>query len=55
MPVFINEVTAEVPQPPVPKEQSSSLHEQVPVTQPEYDFLKNLNLIEERRRRLEFD
>lgn len=55
MPVFINEVTAEVPQAPVPEVQSRSIQEQSPVTQPEYEFLKSLALIEERKQRLDFD
>jgi hypothetical protein len=55
VPIFINEIRAEIPQAPVPNVQSEAVHEQVPVTQPEYDFLKNLMLIEERRQRLQFD
>lgn len=55
MPVFINEVTAEVPQSPVPEVQSKAPQEQSPVTQPEYELLKSLSLIEERRQRLEYD
>ena len=55
MPVFINEVTAEIPQPVVPEVQSEAPQERSPVTLPEYEFLKSLNLIEERRQRLEYD
>ncbi len=55
MPVFINEITAEVPQSPVPEVQAQAIQEQSPVTQPEYEFLKSLSLIEERQQRLEFD
>ena len=55
MPVFINEVSAEIPMAPVPQTQAQPVHEQIPVTQPEYEFLKNLQIIEERRQRLEFD
>ncbi len=55
MPVFINEVTAEVPQAPVADVQSKPIQERMPVTEPEYQLLQTLNLIEERRQRLEFD
>lgn len=55
MPVFINEITAEVPQGPVPEVQSEATQELSTVTLPEYEFLQSLNLIEERRQRLEFD
>ncbi|MGD8587492.1 MAG: hypothetical protein PVG22_01535 [Chromatiales bacterium] len=55
MPILINEVTAEVPQPPVPKIDSHAVSEAVPLSQPEYEFLQTLDLIEERRARLEFD
>ena len=55
MPVFIHEVTAEIPQPPVPKVQSEAPQEQSSVTMQEYELLKILNLIEERRQRLDYD
>ncbi|WP_185964566.1 hypothetical protein [Aliikangiella marina] len=55
MPVFINEVNAEVPQAVVPEVQSQPKEERTSVSQPEYEFLKTLNIIEERRERLEFD
>ena len=55
MPVFINEVTAEVPQSVVPEVQSQALEEQLPMSQPEYEFMLTLTIIEERRQRLEFD
>lgn len=55
MPVFINEVSAEIPQAPIAETQSQAPQEQTPVTQPEYEFMQNLNLIKERQQRLEFD
>lgn len=55
MPVFINEVSAQIPQAPVPEVQSKPAPEQVNVTQPEYEFIQTLHIIEERRQRLEFD
>ncbi len=55
MPVFINEVTAEIPQSPVPQVQSQPVQEMSPITLAEQEFLKTLNLIEERKQRLEFD
>jgi len=55
MPVFINEVTAEVPPAQVPDVQAQPVEGQVSVSQPEYEFLLKLTIIEERRQRLEFD
>ena len=55
MPVFINEVSAEVPEPVVPKVQSEASEQQLPVTMPEREFMLTLTIIEERRERLQFD
>jgi hypothetical protein len=55
MPVFINEVTAEVPQPQVSATQAKSVENTTKVSPTEYEFLMNLNIIEERKQRLDFD
>lgn len=55
MPVFINEVTAEVPQPVVPEVEAKPADQQTPVIEPVGELLKKINLIEERRQRLQFD
>ena len=55
MPVFINEVNAEVPQAVVPESKAHAKEEQVNVSLPEYEFLQTLKIIEERQQRLEFD
>ena len=55
MPVFINEVSAEVPEPIVPKVQSEAPEQPLAVTQPEREFLTTLTIIEERRERMKFD
>lgn len=55
MPVFINEVSAEIPQPPVPQVQAQPLEDRVSVSQPEYELMLTLSIIEERKQRLDFD
>jgi len=55
MPVFINEVSVEVPQPVVPETQSQPVEDRMPVTLPEFTLLQTLALLEERRQRLQFD
>ena len=55
MPIFIDEVSAEVSQSVVPQVESHPLEDRTTVPQPQYEFLQILNLIEERRKRLEFD
>jgi len=55
MPVFINEVTAEVPQPQVSQSQAKPVENTVKVPTTEYDFLMNISIIEERLQRLECD
>lgn len=55
MPVFINEVTTDVTPPVVPASESQAPETRVSVSQPEFEFLKTLTLIEERRERLQFD
>jgi hypothetical protein len=55
MPVFINEVTAEVPQAQVPEVDAQAPETRSQVSQPEYEILATMNLLEERRQRLEFD
>lgn len=55
MPIFIDEVSAEVSQTVVPQVESQPLEDRTPVVQPQFELLKTLNLIEERKKRLEFD
>lgn len=55
MPVFINEVTAEIPQPQVPERQAKSVANTIQVPATEYELLTNLAIIEERKQRLECD
>ncbi len=55
MPVFINEVTTDVSTPVVSTNESQASETRIPVSQPEFEFLKTLTLIEERRERLQFD
>ena len=55
MPVFINEVIAEIPQPVVPNADSKPVEERMPVSEPEYQLMQTLSLIEERQQRLQFD
>ena len=55
MPVFINEVTAEVPQPQVPAAQAKPVENTIQVSSTEYDLLMKLAIIEERQQRLECD
>lgn len=55
MPVFINEVTAELPQPQVPAAQAKPIENTIQVPQTEYDLLMNITIIEERQQRLECD
>ncbi len=54
MPVFINEVSVEVPQ-VVPETQSQSVEDRMPLSAPEFTLLQTLALLEERRQRLQFD
>lgn len=55
MPVFINEVIAEVPQSPSNAEEVRASETVMPVSSPEYELLDMLRLNEERQRRLQFD
>jgi hypothetical protein len=55
MPIFIEEVSAEVSQTVVPQVESQPLEGRVTVVQPQFEFLQTLNLLEERKQRLEFD
>ena len=55
MPVFINEVVAEVPPAPVPETQSQPPQQQTALPASEYELLQSLNIIEQRRERLLFD
>lgn len=55
MPVFINEVSVEVPQPVVTETQSEAAEDRMPVSMPEFTLLQTLTLLEERRQRLQFD
>ncbi|HWK55469.1 MAG TPA: hypothetical protein VNR18_13915 [Hyphomicrobiales bacterium] len=55
MPILINELVTTVPDNPVPQMQANPMQDRVPVTQPEYEVIKTLDLLEERRQRLEFD
>lgn len=55
MPVFINEVIAEVPAAPVPDTHSQAPQQQTTLPPSEYELLQTLNIIEERRQRLLFD
>lgn len=55
MPILINELVTTVPDAPVPQAQANPPQDRVPVTQPEYEVVKMLALLEERRQRLEFD
>lgn len=55
MPVIISEVITEVPQEVVPENQSVSVESSMPVSQPEFEFMQTLALLEERQQRLRFD
>ena len=55
MPVIINEVITQVTPEPVPNTSAQSLQSATPVTQPEYELLYTLNLIQERHARLQID
>lgn len=55
MPIFINEVTTEVPQPVAAETERQPVPERMPLSQPEQELLQTLTLIEERRARLLFD
>lgn len=55
MPVFINEVIAEVSQPVVQRTQADAAEDRMPASEPEYEFMQTLTLLEERQQRLQFD
>ncbi|ACE84862.1 hypothetical protein [Cellvibrio japonicus] len=55
MPVVINEVVTDITPEPVPAIHAQAPQGATPVTQPEYELLQTLNLIQERQARLQFD
>ena len=55
MPVFINEVIAEVPQAVVPETQTAPVEDRMPISDAEYELMQTLSLLEERQQRLQFD
>ncbi len=55
MPVVVNETVVELHPEPVPETSSQSPQSATPVTMPEFELLKVLNLIQERQARLQFD
>jgi hypothetical protein len=55
MPVVINEVVTQVTPEVVPATSAQAPQTITPVTQPEYELLQTLNLIQERQARLQFD
>lgn len=46
---------ANVPDATVPQQQVNPAEDRMPVAQPEYELIKTLALLEERKKRLEFD
>lgn len=55
MPILINELVANVPDTTVSQQQANPAENRMPVSQPEYELIKTLALLEERKKRLEFD
>lgn len=55
MPVFINEMIAEVTPSVVPQTTQQPAQASMPLSPPEYELVKMLNLINERQARLQFD
>lgn len=55
MPILINEMTTEIAPAIVPASEAKPLAENMSVQEPEYELLQTLQLIEERRLRLQFD
>jgi hypothetical protein len=55
MPVIINEVLTQVSPESVPASSTQAPQGATPVTQPEYELLNTLNLIQERQARLQID
>ena len=55
MPVFINEMIAEVTPPVVPPATQQPAQATMPLSPPEYELVKMLNRMNERQVRLQFD
>jgi hypothetical protein len=55
MPVIINEVITQVSPESVPASSAQAPQSATPVSQPEYELLNTLNLIQERQARLQID
>jgi len=55
MPVFINEMITEVTPATVPQTTQQPAQGTMPLSPPEYEMVKMLNLINERQARLQFD